>query len=94
MDKYTKRENACMMFNRFYHMCETKEQKSLVLDMKQAFLEIAPADVVPKCDYDAVVSAVDNSTKEFLKLHDDYQKAIRKNAKLHSQMPNISRNNL
>lgn len=31
------------------------------------------ADVVPKSDYDAVVSAVDNSTKEFLKLHDTYQ---------------------
>ena len=33
------------------------------------------ADVVPKREYDAVVSAVDNSTKEFLKLHDDYQEA-------------------
>ena len=33
-------------------------------------------DVAPKSDYDAVVSAVDNSTKEFLKLHDDYQDAI------------------
>ena len=32
------------------------------------------ADVVPKSEYDAVVSAVDNSTKEFLKLHDTYQK--------------------
>jgi hypothetical protein len=35
------------------------------------------ADVVPKGEYDAVVSAVDNSTKDFLKLHDDYQKAKR-----------------
>lgn len=31
------------------------------------------ADVVPRSEYDAVVSAVDNSTKEFLKLHDAYQ---------------------
>lgn len=30
-------------------------------------------DVVPKSEYDAVVSAVDNSTNEFLKLHDAYQ---------------------
>ena len=35
------------------------------------------ADVVPKSEYDAVVSAVDNSTKEFLKLHDKYQEAKR-----------------
>ena len=35
------------------------------------------ADVVPKSEYDAVVSAVDNSTQEFLKLHDDYQEAKR-----------------
>ena len=31
-------------------------------------------DVVPRNEYDAVVSALDNSTKEFLKLHDAYQK--------------------
>lgn len=37
---------------------------------------VPTADVVPKSEYDAVVSAVDNSTKEFLKLHDDYQEAI------------------
>lgn len=38
-------------------------------------IETAPtADVVPRSEYDAVVSAVDNSTKEFLKLHDAYQK--------------------
>lgn len=34
-------------------------------------------DVVPKREYDAVVSVVDNSTKEFLKLHDAYQDAKR-----------------
>ena len=33
------------------------------------------ADVVPKSEYEAVVSAVDNSTNEFLKLHDAYQNA-------------------
>ena len=39
------------------------------------FVERQPtADVVPKSEYDAVVSALDNSTKEFLKLHDYYQK--------------------
>lgn len=36
--------------------------------------EVPTVDVVPKSEYDAVVSAVDNSTKEFLKLHDTYQK--------------------
>ena len=35
---------------------------------------IQTADVVPKSEYDAVVNAVDNSTQEFLKLHDEYQK--------------------
>lgn len=35
--------------------------------------ELPRADVVPKSEYDAVVNAVDNSTKEFLKLHDAYQ---------------------
>ena len=35
------------------------------------------ADVVPKSEYYAVVSAVDNSTNEFLKLHDEYQDAKR-----------------
>lgn len=49
--------------------------KSCGIDDTLYFLENAPtADVVPKSEYDAVVSAVDNSTKEFLKLHDDYQK--------------------
>ena len=43
---YINQENACMMFNRFYGMCETEEQKTLVLDMKQAFLEIRPSDAV------------------------------------------------
>ena len=37
--------------------------------------KIPTADVVPKSEYDAVVSAVDNSTNEFLRLHDEYQNA-------------------
>ena len=44
--------------------------------IKMAVDSCPTADVVPKSEYDAVVSAVDNSTKEFLKLHDDYQDAI------------------
>lgn len=35
------------------------------------------ADVVPKSEYDAAVSAVDYCTQEFLRLHDDYQEAKR-----------------
>lgn len=46
-------------------------------DLVDIFAEIPTADVVPKSEYDAVVSAIDNSTKEFLKLHDDYQEAKR-----------------
>ena len=42
-------------------------------------------DVVPKCEYDAVVSAVDNSTKEFLKLHDEYQNAKREIERLEKE---------
>lgn len=51
-----------------------------ILGLKSAisFAEtLSTADVVPKSEYDAVVSAVDNSTKEFLKLHDKYQEAKR-----------------
>lgn len=44
-------------------------------DLVDIFAEIPTADVVPKSEYDAVVSAVDNSTQQFLKLHDDYQEA-------------------
>ena len=41
-------ENVCMMFNRFLSLCreEQKEHKTLILDMKQAFLGIAPVDAV------------------------------------------------
>lgn len=44
MAEYTSRENTLMMFNRFFQMCENKEQKTLVLDMKQAFLELPTVD--------------------------------------------------
>ena len=54
MARYIDADNACMMFNRFFRMCQTKEQKTLVLNMKQAFLEIAPADVVPRERFDRV----------------------------------------
>lgn len=69
---------------RYYDMDKLKEMilakaDTLIAD-KEAFLYVAKwldllpaADVVPKSEYDAVVSAVDNSTKEFLKLHDTYQ---------------------
>lgn len=50
MARYRNEDNVLMMFNRFYHMCKTKGQKTLVLDMKQAFLEIKPADVVPRSE--------------------------------------------
>ena len=41
-------ENVCMMFNRFLSLCtaEQEEHKTLILNMKQAFLEIAPVDAV------------------------------------------------
>lgn len=41
--------------------------------VKRAIENTPTEDVVPRSEYDAVVSAVDNSTKEFLKLHDAYQ---------------------
>ena len=40
---------------------------------RKLMVDAPTADVVPRSEYDAVVSAVDNSTKEFLKLHDKYQ---------------------
>ena len=47
MPRYRNEDNVCMMFKRFYHMCETEEQKTLVLGMEQAFLEIPPAEGAP-----------------------------------------------
>ena len=47
----------------------------VVPDVVCYIIDLTPtSDVVPKSEYDAVVKSVDNSTKEFLKLHDDYQK--------------------
>lgn len=43
-----------------------------ILDM----IDKAPTeDVVPRSEYELVVSALDNSTKEFLKLHDDFKQS-------------------
>ena len=50
---------------------------------------INSADVVPKSEYDAVVSAVDNSTQQFLKLHDDYQEAKREVEKLEQDVTRL-----
>lgn len=50
--------------------------------VERAIRNAPTAEVVPKSEYDAVVSALDNSTQEFLKLHDDYQEAKREVEKL------------
>lgn len=52
MQRYRNEDNVCLMFQRFFHMCETKEQQALVLDMEQAFLKIPLADVVHKSEYE------------------------------------------
>ena len=44
--RFVPQENACMMFNRFLKMAETEEQKTLIMDMKQAFLELPTLEVV------------------------------------------------
>lgn len=50
MEKYTKQENALMMFNRFFEMAKDKGKEfvTLVLDMKQAFLELPTIEVENK----------------------------------------------
>ena len=68
MDEYIKREDALDAV--LFALCGTGYQSRAI----NAIRELPTADVVPKGEYDAVVSAVNNSTKEFLKLHDDYQK--------------------
>lgn len=48
-EKLRAEKNVCMMFNRFFHLAdiaENDEHKALVLDMKQAFLEIQPVNAV------------------------------------------------
>ena len=52
-------------------------KQSTILGVVSSIKNFPTADVVPKSEYDWVVSAVDNSTKEFLKLHDDFQKVKR-----------------
>ena len=59
-------------------------------DVEQFCTNYFTADVVPKSEYDAVVSAVDNSTKEFLKLHDDYQKAKREVERLEAELDDFT----
>ena len=59
----------------FYVSAENPE--SSLTELINRICNLPTADVVPKSEYNAVVSAVDNSTKEFLKLHDDYQEAKR-----------------
>lgn len=48
MIKYTKQEDALAMFNRFYHIAKKKgmECEMLVLDMKQAFLELPTVESI------------------------------------------------
>ncbi len=58
---------------------ETSKEEMDVIDnilfrfWQMGWLDKLEEDVVPRSEYEAVVSAVDNSTKEFLKLHDAYQ---------------------
>ena len=57
-----------------YSVCKNCSNEVVDCGREKCPVYKAPtADVVPKSEYDAVVSAVDNSTKEFLKLHDAYQ---------------------
>ena len=42
----TYQENALMMFNRFLQLAEQKEHKTLIMDMKHAFLELPTVDAV------------------------------------------------
>ena len=78
MDEYITRNNAisavCFGCNQQFsdEPCEPSE-----CTIRQSIMALPTANVVPKSEYDAIVSAVDNSTQEFLKLHDDYQEAKR-----------------
>ena len=64
MARYRNEDNVLAMFNRFYHMCETREQRTLVLDMKQAFLDIYPADVVPKSEVETLKHEIERIIDE------------------------------
>lgn len=81
MDGYIKKSEAVDVIVKYPYEIAGKTATAIKM-----IEDLPSADVVPKSEYDAVVSAVDNSTKEFLKLHDDYQKLLERNAKLHSQM--------
>lgn len=77
---YTVNKNMFHDLNAFYEVHEQgkcSDDADYSQDAKNHFVILEDgetlADVVPKREYDAVVSAVDNSTKEFLKLHDAYQ---------------------
>ena len=87
MDEYIKRADAeealaeyrmSLTMSKFADMETCIESRGIVEGAMNALCFVPTADVVPKSEYDAVVSAVDNSTKEFLKLHDEYQYAERK----------------
>ena len=66
MARYRDEDSVLAMFNRFFHLCETKEQKTLVLDMKQAFLEIIPSDATPKSEWISVDERLPKETERVL----------------------------
>ena len=68
-DGLTSRQQLNLFRNLYYNDGNATEYGIIANAINDCFT----ADVVPKSEYDAVVSAVDNSTKEFLKLHDAYQ---------------------
>ena len=45
MTKYVDHEKVIEMFNRYFHNLQVSEAKTLVCDMKQAFLELPTTDV-------------------------------------------------
>lgn len=47
MGEYVKREAALRMFDRYFHSAVKEDTKTLVLDMKQAFLELPYAEAEP-----------------------------------------------
>ena len=70
MDEYIKKSEAVDVIVKYPYDIAGKTATAIKM-----IEDLPRADVVPKSEYDAVVSAVDNSTKEFLKLHDEYQGA-------------------
>ena len=66
MARYRNEDSVIAMFNRFFHLCETKEQKTLVLDMKQAFLEITPSDATPQSAWISVKERLPDESCECL----------------------------